>query len=79
MVLEIKRPDINKGRAATAFMKGEDYDFIIALGDDWTDEDTFKAMPKDSYTIRVGYAYTQADYNIKSPAEVRRLLAQLVR
>lgn len=79
MVLEIKRPDINKGRAATAFMKGEDYDFIVALGDDWTDEDTFKAMPKDSYTIRVGYAYTQADYNIKNPTEVRKLLAQLVR
>lgn len=79
MVLEIKRPDINKGRAATAFMKGEDYDFVMALGDDWTDEDTFKAMPKNAYTIRVGYAYTQADYNIKNPAEVRKLLSQLVR
>jgi trehalose 6-phosphate synthase/phosphatase len=79
MVLEIKRPDINKGRAATAFMKGEDYDFIMALGDDWTDEDTFKAMPKNAYTIRVGYAYTQADYNIQNPAEVRKLLTQLVR
>ncbi|WP_158857010.1 bifunctional alpha,alpha-trehalose-phosphate synthase (UDP-forming)/trehalose-phosphatase [Lunatibacter salilacus] len=79
MVLEIKRPDINKGRAATAFLKGEEYDFIMALGDDWTDEDTFKAMPKDSYTIRVGYAYTQAHYNIKNPTEVRNLLSQLVR
>ena len=79
MVLEIKRPDINKGRAATGFMKGEDYDFIMALGDDWTDEDTFKAMPKNSFTIRVGYAYTQADYNIKNPSEVRKLLSQLVR
>ncbi len=77
MVLEIKRPDINKGRAATAFMKGEDYDFIMALGDDWTDEDTFKAMPKNAYTIRVGYAYTQADYNIQSPTEVRKLLSKL--
>ena len=79
MVLEIKRPDINKGRAASGFMKGEDYDFIMALGDDWTDEDTFKAMPKEAYTIRVGYAYTQADYNIKNPSEVRKLLSQLVR
>ncbi|WP_114750984.1 bifunctional alpha,alpha-trehalose-phosphate synthase (UDP-forming)/trehalose-phosphatase [Pleomorphovibrio marinus] len=78
MVLEIKRPDINKGRAATAFMKGKEYDFIMALGDDWTDEDTFKAMPKDSYTIRVGFAYTQANYNIKSPTEVRKLLKELM-
>lgn len=79
MVLEIKRPDINKGRAATGLLKGEAHDFVLALGDDWTDEDTFKAMPKDAYTIRVGYAYTQADYNIKNPTEVRQLLTSFVR
>ena len=78
MVLEIKRPDINKGRAALAMMRGEDYDFIMALGDDWTDEDTFKAMPKSAYTIRVGYTYTQANYNIKNPKEVRVLLNNLI-
>ncbi|WP_339868644.1 bifunctional alpha,alpha-trehalose-phosphate synthase (UDP-forming)/trehalose-phosphatase [uncultured Algoriphagus sp.] len=77
MVLEIKRPDINKGRAATAMMKGAEYDFILAIGDDWTDEDTFKAMPKNAYSIRVGYAYTQANYNIKSFRQVRQLLQKL--
>ncbi|MFT4857900.1 MAG: trehalose 6-phosphate synthase/phosphatase [Planctomycetota bacterium] len=77
MVLEIKRPDINKGRAATAIMKDQEYDFILAVGDDWTDEDTFKAMPKSAYSIRVGYAYTQANYNIKSVKQVRQLLTKL--
>jgi trehalose 6-phosphate synthase/phosphatase len=77
MVLEIKRPDINKGRAATAMMKGMEYDFVLAIGDDWTDEDTFKAMPKNAYSIRVGYAYTQANYNIKSFRQVRQLLQKL--
>jgi trehalose 6-phosphate synthase/phosphatase len=77
MVLEIKRPDINKGRATTAIMKDQEYDFILAVGDDWTDEDTFKAMPKSAYSIRVGYAYTQANYNIKSVKQVRQLLAKL--
>ncbi|MEP2296273.1 trehalose-phosphatase, partial [Algoriphagus sp.] len=77
MVLEIKRPDINKGRAATAMMKGMEYDFILAIGDDWTDEDTFKAMPKNAYSIRVGYAYTQANFNIKSVKQVRQLLQKL--
>ncbi|WP_373495539.1 bifunctional alpha,alpha-trehalose-phosphate synthase (UDP-forming)/trehalose-phosphatase [Aquiflexum sp.] len=78
MVLEIKRPDINKGRAAVAMMKGNEYDFVLAIGDDWTDEDTFKAMPKNAYTIRVGYAYTQANYNIKSFRQVRDLLKKLI-
>lgn len=77
MVLEIKRPDINKGRAATALMKGQEFDFILAIGDDWTDEDTFKAMPKSAYSIRVGYSYTQANYNIKSFRQVRNLLTKL--
>ena len=75
MVLEIKRPDINKGKAATALLNDKDhFDFILAIGDDWTDEDTFKAMPEHAYSIRVGYTYTQANYNIKSPKEVRGLL-----
>lgn len=77
MVLEIKRPDINKGKAAGALLKDQDYDFILALGDDWTDEDTFKAMPAHAHSIRVGYTYTQANYNIKSPDEVRSLLTEL--
>jgi trehalose 6-phosphate synthase/phosphatase len=77
MVLEIKRPDINKGRAALALKKGNEYDFVLAIGDDWTDEDTFKAMPKTAYSIRVGYAFTQANYNIKSFREVRDLLKKL--
>ncbi|WP_296699667.1 bifunctional alpha,alpha-trehalose-phosphate synthase (UDP-forming)/trehalose-phosphatase [Algoriphagus sp.] len=77
MVLEIKRPDINKGRAANSLMKGHEFDFILAIGDDWTDEDTFKAMPKNAYSIRVGYAYTQANYNIKSVKQVRQLLHKL--
>ncbi len=77
-VLEIKSHDINKGKAATAFMKSKTYDFILAIGDDYTDEDTFKAMPKKAFTIRVGYNYTQAAYHIKSPNEVRNLLKQLI-
>lgn len=77
-VLEIKRPDINKGRAATSMMKGNDYDFVLAIGDDWTDEDTFRAIPKNAYSIRVGYAYTQANYNIKSFKQVRSLLSKML-
>ncbi len=79
MVLEIKRPDINKGRAALTLLKGLENDFILAIGDDWTDEDTFKALPKEAYTIRVGYSYTQATYNIKSFRQVRQLLAALTK
>ncbi|MCC5920174.1 MAG: bifunctional alpha,alpha-trehalose-phosphate synthase (UDP-forming)/trehalose-phosphatase [Cyclobacteriaceae bacterium] len=76
-VLEIKRPDINKGRAAMRLLRDKKYDFSLAIGDDWTDEDTFKVMPDEAISIRVGYTYTNANYNIKSYEEVRELLKLL--
>ena len=30
------------------------YDFVMAAGDDSTDEDMFQALPKEAATIRVG-------------------------
>ena len=37
-VIEIKNSGINKGRAAIARMGNKHFDFIMAMGDDWTDE-----------------------------------------
>ena len=42
-VIEIKNAGINKGRAALNKMANDEFDFILALGDDWTDEYTFNA------------------------------------
>jgi len=78
MVLGIKRRDINKGRTDGTFLKGRRSDFVLAIGNDWTDEDTFKAMPAHAYTVRVGYSFTVASYNIKGPKEVRALLQKLL-
>lgn len=30
------------------------YDFILGIGDDWTDEYLFQDLPAKAYTIRVG-------------------------
>ena len=77
-VLEIKNAGINKGTAAARWHSQYQADFILALGDDRTDEDTFRAMPALAYTVRVGTASNSvATYHVASPAEVRTLLAQL--
>ncbi len=76
-VIEIKDRYINKGRAAKRWLHNQDYGFVLAVGDDTTDEDTFGAMPEDAYTIKVGTASTIARLNIKSPKEVRELLGML--
>jgi len=76
-VIEIKNSGINKGRAAGQQLAQDDFDFIMALGDDWTDEFTFSAMPDDAFTIKVGTKNTKANYYIDSVESVRKLLAQL--
>ena len=75
-VLEIKYSGINKGRAALNMMGEIQYDFIFAVGDDWTDEYTFDAMPEGSYSIKVGTKTTKASYYIESVDGVRELLCR---
>ena len=75
-VLEIKYSGINKGRAALQKMGKNSYDFIFAVGDDWTDEYTFEAMPEEAYTINVGARSTKASYYIENVDLVRELLCR---
>ncbi len=75
-ILEIKRPGITKGKAVKHLLD-RPYDFILALGDDFTDEDMFKALPKYAYTLKVGPGSTAARYRIKNTAQVQSLLKSL--
>ncbi|MEZ4638818.1 MAG: trehalose-phosphatase [Caldilineaceae bacterium] len=52
MVIEVKNVGISKGRAAGRWLGMKKWDFIMALGDDWTDEDTFAVLPESAYSIR---------------------------
>ncbi len=77
-VIEIKNVGINKGRASQSRMGDQKYDFILALGDDWTDEFTFEAMPEKAYTIKVGNKPTRANYFVENYNNVREFLLSLV-
>lgn len=77
MVIEIKNSSVNKGIATASWLKKKNYDFYFACGDDWTDEDTFKAMPEDSFTVKVGVASSAAKYRVKDYHDIRELLALL--
>lgn len=76
-VVEIKNLNINKGSAAMNFIDKYDADFILALGDDLTDEDMFRVLPDHAYSARVGLAYSHAKYNIKTVNDVREFLIKL--
>lgn len=76
-VIEIKNSSVNKGTAAASWLKNNAYDFYFACGDDWTDEDTFKAMPKDAFTVKVGVTSSAAKYRVESYKDIRELLQLL--
>ena len=76
-VIEVKTGGINKGIAALQFLKNKPFDFIIAIGDDWTDEYMFQELPEEAYTIKVSLKHTAAKYKVESVVAVRKLLKEL--
>ncbi|KAA9346150.1 bifunctional alpha,alpha-trehalose-phosphate synthase (UDP-forming)/trehalose-phosphatase [Adhaeribacter soli] len=78
MVLEIKNTEVNKGAAATRWLEKFPAEFIMALGDDRTDEDTFRAMPPSAFTIKVGNTRSSARYYVDAVRDVRRIIRDLL-
>lgn len=76
-VIEIKPNEINKGYAASELEALYPAQFILAAGDDYTDEDMFRELPTDSYTIKVGPGDTKARFQLSSVSEMTDLLEQL--
>ncbi|GGB80212.1 bifunctional alpha,alpha-trehalose-phosphate synthase (UDP-forming)/trehalose-phosphatase [Dyadobacter sediminis] len=77
-VVEVKKTAFNKGTAAKAFVENGMYDFILAIGDDTTDEDMFQALPETAYTIKIGDDLSAARNHIKSQDEVFHFLNFMV-
>jgi trehalose 6-phosphate synthase/phosphatase len=73
-VVEIKSTKVSKGYAALQVLKEKEFDNIIAIGDDWTDEYMFEDLPKEAHTIKVGIRKTNARYFVKRVEEVRAFL-----
>jgi trehalose 6-phosphate synthase/phosphatase len=71
--IEIKNPKATKGSAVQRWLSNR-YDFIMALGDDATDEELFAALPPNVYSIKVGRGLTHAHYRLPSYREVLLLL-----
>lgn len=73
-IIEIKSPIHTKGSEARRLLATQNFDFIMAIGDDTTDEDTFRELPDFAYTIKVGNISEVARYSVKSQSKVLPLL-----
>lgn len=78
-VVEIKNSGISKGIAAQYLIPRTGADFILAVGDDRSDEDLFKILPEGAYSIKVGLTKSYARFNANDYGDVRKLLEQMAK
>ncbi|HWC53941.1 MAG TPA: trehalose-phosphatase [Chitinophagaceae bacterium] len=76
-IIEVRFTNINKGAIAKKIVREVHPDFILALGDDRTDEDMFKALGPHSVTIKIGPGETAATYKLSEQEEVIKFLKHL--
>jgi trehalose 6-phosphate synthase/phosphatase len=76
-IVEVRAAGTDKGSISQHFLEKQNYDFVLAIGDDATDEDMFKVLPEKAYTIKVRAGQTAAKYIVAGPADVLSLLTQL--
>jgi trehalose 6-phosphate synthase/phosphatase len=77
-VIEIRVSGIDKGVVAKKFLEENTYDFVMAIGDDKTDEDMFRVLADRAYTVKIGSGHTLAQYHLTDQIEVLRLLTEFI-
>ncbi|MCK4789561.1 MAG: bifunctional alpha,alpha-trehalose-phosphate synthase (UDP-forming)/trehalose-phosphatase [Desulfobacteraceae bacterium] len=76
-ILEIRNHSVSKGATARPWLDKEKWDFILAAGDDYTDEDIFTALPENSYSIKVGAGVSKARFSVDLANDIQILLDEL--
>jgi trehalose 6-phosphate synthase/phosphatase len=78
-VIEVRMRGVSKGMVARRIQaETGDGTALVAIGDDRTDEDLFRALPAGAITIAVGRASAAARFHVDDHRGVRRLLGMLV-
>lgn len=77
-IVEIKSPLYTKGSVVKELIQKERFDFMMAIGDDTTDEDMFRAMPSWAVTVKVGNVSGNARYNLYSQSYTLPFLKALL-
>ncbi|MGC9169796.1 MAG: bifunctional alpha,alpha-trehalose-phosphate synthase (UDP-forming)/trehalose-phosphatase [Thermoproteus sp.] len=77
-VVEVKPAGVSKGTAARSLVELKRPDFVLAAGDDETDETMFAALPQTAYTVKVGPGRSLAKYYLPNYKALRSVLRRLV-
>lgn len=75
-IVEVRNRGIDKGKAVKNILAQKEYDFILAAGDDITDEDLFRVLVDNhkAYTLKIGSDASFAKYNLHTSQMMISLL-----
>ena len=78
-VVEVMTNEVGKGKAVKKLFEQNNYDFILSIGDDVTDEDMFEYFLQNAnaVTIKVGDGSTFAKCKLNCVSDVEMLLKHL--
>ncbi len=76
-IVEVSSQQINKGMAVERFIHEHDYESVLCVGDDQTDETMFRHRNHGAVTIKVGPGTTDAEFRLASPEQVHQMLATI--
>ncbi len=78
-VIEVLNAEVGKGRAVKDMLKNKNFNFILSVGDDATDEEMFELLAdnQNAFTVKIGAGATYAKYIFSDIFEVERLLQNL--
>ncbi|MFQ5658096.1 MAG: bifunctional alpha,alpha-trehalose-phosphate synthase (UDP-forming)/trehalose-phosphatase [Candidatus Methylomirabilales bacterium] len=78
-VVEVRNAGVDKGTAVQKWLQSREWDFVLSVGDDVTDEDVFGRLPDTAHSLKVGMGPTKAARSVAAPEDVRSLLAEFVK
>lgn len=77
-VIEVRKRGVDKGVVTRRLLEEKKYDFILAIGDDKTDEDMFRALPEGAYSVKIGPGHTLAQFHFPDHREVLSMLSDFL-
>lgn len=78
-IVEVKPSEYTKGTTIKNYYNYSNYDFILAAGDDTTDEDMFEVLQGEPVTIKVGRPSEKSRFTVQNSEELLRLLRTLIK
>lgn len=77
-IIEVAAAQVSKGAAVARMLDEGRYDLALCAGDDQTDESMFTLDAPNLMTIKVGRGDTAAQLRIRTPAEFRAFLLEVL-